>query len=544
MSGSLMTASAWKFSFFAAALASAGLATEPAVPATREAAATVVIFNTRDPESRQLADYYAERRGIPAANLIGLDCPLDEEISREDYAAKIERPLREVFESKGWWTVRDGPGGRREVAASRMRFVALIRGIPLKIKTTVQPPSPEATPPPRPNGGDPIGGHDEAAVDSEIAALGAFSGDPFGLLSNPYFRRFSPVLDTPSIAGLLLVARLDAPTAETVRRMIDESLLAERIGLFGWAYIDRRSIPESGYRAGDDWLRGAAQDCWNHGIPVILDNQPATFPAGFAVTAAALYYGWYDWSAGGAMTAPQFMPGAVAVHIHSFSAHTLRDANANWAAPLVSRGAAATMGNVYEPYLDLTPHLDVFNERLLQGFTFAESAWMSVKGLSWMTTMVGDPLYRPFADFTAVGWQREPDAAAEPWIALGAQLRKGARSGLTQTLYLARLARENPTGLNYEALGMLQSFLGEPREGLKSLKESGGLYRDPGEAFRTVIERVRILQGLGDKKEALALIARTAQQPQPPERAALLKSIRDEIAPPPAPIPSASPKKP
>jgi uncharacterized protein (TIGR03790 family) len=469
---------------------------------------------------------------------------LDEEISREDYTATIERPLRQVFERKGWWTLRDGPGGRREVTASRVRFAALMRGIPLKIKTTIQPPSPEATPPPRPNGGDPVRGHDEAAVDSELAALGAFAEDPFGLLPNPYFRRFSPALDSSTTAGLLLVARLDAPTAEIVRRMIDESLLAERIGLFGWAYIDRRSIPESGYRAGDDWLRRAAEDCWNHGMPVILDNQPATLPAGFAVTAAALYYGWYDWGAGGAMTAPQFVPGAVAVHIHSFSAHTLRDANANWAAPLVSRGAAATMGNVYEPYLDLTPHLDVFNERLLGGFTFAESAWMSVKGLSWMTTMVGDPLYRPFADFTSVGWQQQPDAAAEPWIALGTQLRKGSRSGLTQALYLARLARENPTGLNYEALGMLQSFLGEPREGVKSLAEAAGLYRDPAEAFRTVIERVRILQGLGDKKEALALIDRTSRRPQPPERAALLKSIRDELAPPPAPPATSSPKKP
>ena len=53
-----------------------------------------------------------------------------------------------------------------------------MRGIPLKIKTTIQPPSPEATPPPRPNGGDPIRGHDEASVDSELSVLGAFRDDP------------------------------------------------------------------------------------------------------------------------------------------------------------------------------------------------------------------------------------------------------------------------------------------------------------------------------------------------------------------------------
>lgn len=540
-----MTASVWKFSILLACAASFGWASDPIRYPTREARATAVVFNLRDPVSRGLAEYYAGRRGIPGENLVGLDCPLEEEISRQDYMETIERPLREVFERKGWWKVDEGPGGVRKVRESRIRFVALMRGIPLKIKTTIQPPSPETTPPPGPNGNDPIRRHDEAAIDSELAALGAFAEDPFGLLPNPYFRRFSPVLDSSTAPGLLLVCRLDAPAAETVRRMIDDSLLAERVGLYGWAYIDRRSIPESGYRAGDDWLRQAADDCWNHGIPVILDNNPATFPEGFAVTEASLYYGWYDWGAGGAMASPQFVPGAVAAHIHSFSAATLRDPDANWAAPLVTRGAAATVGNVYEPYLDLTPHLDVFNERLLQGFTFAESAWMSIKALSWMTTVVGDPLYRPFADWPVGGQPCEPDAAAGPWLALGRELRQGARSGLTQTLYVARLAREHPSGLNYEALGMLQSFLGESRGSLKSLEAAGGLYRNPAETFRTIVERLRILQGLGDKKTALALIDRTLQRTQPQDRANLLRSIRDEIAPPPPPpSPTAPPQKP
>jgi uncharacterized protein (TIGR03790 family) len=541
-----MTACASKFSItllVVAAFFTAARADEPAIRQTREADATLVLFNTRDPESRSLAEYYAERRRIPATQVVGLDCPLEEEISRQQYIDTIEQPLRALFDRKEWWTLRSGPSGQREVSDNRIRFVALMRGIPLKIKTTIQPPSPEATPPPRPNGGDPIRGHDEASVDSELSILGAFRDDPFGIINNPYYRRFSPILDSSVSVGLLLVARLDAPSADTVRRMIDDTLLAERLGLYGWAYIDRRSIPESGYREGDDWLQSAAAECWNHGIPVILDNNPAILPAGFAVTDAALYYGWYDWQAGGAMGAPQFIPGAIAVHIHSFSARTLRDPNAHWAAPLLTRGAAATLGNVYEPYLDLTPHLDIFNERLLQGFTFAESAYMSLKVLSWMTTIIGDPLYRPFAAATGDSWRREPSAEAEPWLALQKPLRQAARAGLTQALYLARLARETPTGLNYEALGMLQSFYGEPREALKSLESAGTLYKNPAEAFRTIVERIRILQSIGDKSAALKLIDRTLQRAQPPDRAKLLKDIRNEIAPPPPP-PSTAPKQP
>ena len=113
---------------------------------------------------------------------------------------------------------------------------------------------------------------------------------------------------------------------------------------------------------------------------------------------AAVYLGWYSRPVQGPMARDdfRFVPGAIAVHIHSFSAGSLRDAHADWAAPLLAHGAAATMGNVYEPYLALTPHLDVFADRLRNGFTFAESAYASKPVLSWMTTFVGDPLYRPF----------------------------------------------------------------------------------------------------------------------------------------------------
>jgi uncharacterized protein (TIGR03790 family) len=540
-----MTACASKFSrvLLLLALGASAAPAEETVRRTREADATLVVFNARDPESRALAEYYAERRGVPGDQVVGLDCPLDEEITRRQYIDTIEQPLRDLFDRHRWWSVRTGLEDRREASDSRIRFVALMRGLPLKIKSTIQPPAPDATPPPRPHADDPVRRHDEAAVDSELSILGAFREDPFGSIGNPYYRRFSPILDPTAPSGLLLVARLDAPTADAVRRMIDDTLLAERTGLYGWAYIDRRSIPESGYREGDDWLQNAAAECWNHGLPVILDNNPAILPAGFPVTEAALYYGWYDARAGGALAAPQFTPGAVAVHIHSFSAATLRNPDAHWAAPLLVRGAAATLGNVYEPYLDLTPHLDVFNERLLQGFTFAESAYMSLKVLSWMTTIIGDPLYRPFADGLTGDWRREPDPAAAPWIALQKQLRQGSRAGLTQTLYLARLARENPTGLNYEALGLLQSFYGEPREALQSLEAAGPLYKNPAETFRTVIERLRILQSIGDQPAALKLIDRNLQRAQPPDRARLLGDIRNEIAPPPPP-PSATPKKP
>jgi len=56
------------------------------------------------------------------------------------------------------------------------------------------------------------------------------------------------------------------------------------------------------------------------------------------------------------------------------------------------------MGCVYEPYLAGTPNVAAFLARLIaSGFTFGEAAWAAQPVLSWQTTVVGDPLYRPFA---------------------------------------------------------------------------------------------------------------------------------------------------
>jgi uncharacterized protein (TIGR03790 family) len=544
MSVSPMTACVWKFS--AITLLMAGAALPAAAGSTREAAATVVLYNTSSPDARELAHYYAQARQIPTGQVVGLECPLTEEITREEYQSTIEAPLRYLFEQNAWWEIRTSFDERKEITRNRIRYVALIRGFPLKIRTTIQPPEPgKPQPSPNPRDANAVDSRDEASVDSELATLGAFRDSSFGVIPNPYFRRFTPILESETTPGLLLICRLDAPTPNDVKRMIDDSIYAEENGLYGWAYIDRRSIPESGYREGDDWLHNAAAECWKNGVPVILDNMPDILPAGFPVTDSALYYGWYAGSISGGMASADtsFRRGAVAVHIHSFSAASLRNPSAHWCAPLITRGAAATLGNVYEPYLTLTAHLDVFNERLLKGFTLAESAYMSTRALSWMNVVVGDPLYRPFAARQPGARREETGNGNEPWVALSGELTKTAAQGPIQILYLSKLARTSRSGLAYEALGMLQSFYQEPRDALFSLESAGSTYSTPADIFRTVIERIRILQSLGDKNSALKLIDRTIQRPQIPERAKLLTDLRNEISPPQPTQPSSPAKK-
>jgi tetratricopeptide (TPR) repeat protein len=90
------------------------------------------------------------------------------------------------------------------------------------------------------------------------------------------------------------------------------------------------------------------------------------------------------------------MPGAFAYHLYSFSAATIRSATENWCGPLLAKGATCTMGCVNEPYLQFTPNVAFFLQALGNKYTFGEAAWAAQPAVSWQTTVIGDPLYRPF----------------------------------------------------------------------------------------------------------------------------------------------------
>jgi len=231
------------------------------------------------------------------------------------------------------------------VTASTIHFVAVIKGVLLKIRATAAYPGDVPGP-------GPIGNRNEASVDSELTVLPFFSHQISGEIPNPYFQKFHAIGDLEN-ATLLLVCRLDAPTAATVRGMIVDAIAAEKNGLWGRAYVDGGHNTGAGMGLGDQWLAEITGQLHKVGVPVVYDDKPAIFPEGYPMTDCALYYGWYAGAVAGPFTRPdfRFVPGAVAVHIHSFSASTLRDPNANWVAPLVSKGGAASMGNVYEPYL-------------------------------------------------------------------------------------------------------------------------------------------------------------------------------------------------
>lgn len=85
-------------------------------------------------------------------------------------------------------------------------------------------------------------------------------------------------------------------------------------------------------------------------------------------------------------------------HIASSECTTLRDEKSSvWCKMMLEKGVAATIGPVYEPYVQAFPLPEVFFTFLADGYlTLAECYLLSLPYLSWQMVLVGDPLYRPF----------------------------------------------------------------------------------------------------------------------------------------------------
>ena len=364
----------------------------------------IVVYNSRVPESKEVAEYYAQRRQVPKEQVFGLELPAGEAMTRKEFLGQLQQPLVKKLEEAGLLVfspatnrapdAKAGDVPFRRVVGARIRYAALCYGVPVKIlkdaalaEEEVEKLQPEMQ-------------RNEAAVDSQLALLPASEQKlPWaGPLRSPFYGATNVSLLHPT-NGLLMVTRLDGPSAAIARGLVDKAIEAETNGFWGRAYFDARGLgTNDSYRMGDDFMRGAAMAAQRFGFDTELDEKPETFSAGHPMSQIALYAGWYDQVLSGPFTRTtvEFMPGAFAYHLYSFSAATIRSANNSWVGTLLQKGATCTMGAVDEPYLALTPDIHAFVTRLtLGGFTFGEAAYASQNCLSWQTTVVGDPLYRP-----------------------------------------------------------------------------------------------------------------------------------------------------
>lgn len=452
---------------------------------------TVVVYNTNFPNSDHVARHYATIRSIPSGNLIGLSCPQTEEISRAEYNETIAKPLRNLFVENNWAAIQAGPNGGRQIR-NQIHVITLIYGMPLKVKASE--PSDENLSPE-----DRLQQTDGCSVDSELALLWADVESPKGFVANPYYQKRQAFAEL-HLPQMMLVGRFDGPTPDRLQKTLSQIQDVERSGLWGRVYVDLADDDRPGYETGEDWLRASARLYREEGYAVVVDRQSERFPTDFPMTDAALYFGWYTTHRDGPFANPDFAfkPGAVACHVHSYSASSVRDTEQFWAGALVQRGAAAVLGNVYEPFLSATTNLDEFNKALLDGYTFIEAAYQATPYLSWMTVAIGDPLYRPFdglKTFESQFYLRKDDD--KHYKTFRVALKRWGDDPETLEMKLEGPTQNHKTGFYWEALGLHNQLAGDHDRAARFLTKAYDAY-DAYDAYYDKASEFRVRLLLAD----------------------------------------------
>lgn len=242
------------------------------------------------------------------------------------------------------------------------------------------------------------GEESDASVDSELALVHWPAFPKFRWIINPlHYSR--PAAPNPGI----MTARIDAPTPQLARRLIDDAIDVEKRGLTGVAVFDSRGLlPKKGnapdnYFWYDQLIRDAAKFVSEQTqVKVVTDDRTQVILP-HTVDNVALYVGWYSLQ----NYVPGFTlnQGSVAYHVASLELTSMRKPNTKeWVPNLIKDGACATLGAVSEPYLHSFPRPEEFFPILLTGeYTLAETYWLTCPMTSWKIILVGDPLYRPYA---------------------------------------------------------------------------------------------------------------------------------------------------
>jgi len=334
----------------------------------------LLVVNDASRLSRDIGQYYAGRRGIPAKNVCHIRTAEAEVIARKDYDREVARPI--------------GACLTRKQLIERVLYIVTTGGVPLKIP-----------------GSDGMTG-DYAAVDSELTLLYSDlkQGKEHavaGPLTNPYFGKREAKFTHPEFP-MYLVTRLAAYDLDGVKTIIDRGMHAANRGKF---VIDTES-PDA--KEGDTWLREAAK---------LLPKDRVIFDDSYKViydqTDIIGYAGWgsNDHQRHRRFLGFHWLPGAIATEFVSSNGRTFQRPPDSWnisdwklpklwfagspqslTADYLLEGATAATGHVEEPYLSFTPHPEYLLPAYYSGRNLAESYYLSIRALSWQNIVIGDPL--------------------------------------------------------------------------------------------------------------------------------------------------------
>ena len=303
-----------------------------------------VIYNRADPSSARLAEYYAARRHVPAANLVGLTVPDRAVLSREELKSLRSEMLQKLPTS--------------------VQSLLLVWSRPFAVECM--------------------------SVTTAFAA-----GYQAGFCEPGCGRtRASPLYDSPGwlpadTVGWLPAMLLPSSDEALARELIERGIRADGSKPPGTAYLVRtqdsaRNVRAAGYEVAEALLSSR--------LHLVDLETPVEQP----VSDILAYFTGV--SRVEELPKLRFRPGAAADHLTS-TGGVLEGGRQMSALEWLHQGATASYGSVSEPcsYLGKFPSPAVFLDHYLRGNTLLEAYWKSVE-MPGQGLFVGEPLARPYPD--------------------------------------------------------------------------------------------------------------------------------------------------
>ncbi len=352
----------------------------------------IVLANSEDSISMQIATYFAQQRGIVASHVITFPMPSDETINGYQFDS-LRQALDSVITARN---LRDS-----------FAYIVTTKGMPLRISVDTL----------TYYAGQPYGPFN-ASVESELALmfspqLASYVGDSLAVL-NPYYGSTAPFNPSNNL-GIRLVTRLDGYTYADVIRLIDSSGPNQPVDKSSAVIvIDRDPVWDSlltnfylTYYSDtdtlwDDYYDSAVSALIADGWSVIYDKTTSYLTQQSEVIA---YNSWgsNDYSFGPARNDTSAVPnhqwarGALSVWYVSTSGRSFTPGTPygqSLVADLINEGVSGTVGHVFEPFFGAMPALDKVFPNYLRSdryLNLAEAFYSSIRWLSWMSVVIGDP---------------------------------------------------------------------------------------------------------------------------------------------------------
>ncbi|MEZ6192334.1 MAG: TIGR03790 family protein [Phycisphaerales bacterium] len=358
----------------------------------------LVLYNTASPDGIEIALDYAQTH--PGVRLLGLSGVSTAEQINQDHYLNVIRPQ-----------VLAG-------LTDEIDVIVTTKGLPLRIKNDVVNPSNypgwrgEAF-------GVPIldsWWQKYSSLESELTRIDLIDsaelmGDQAAFLSppsfpyatdhqasNPYFHSTQAFdRDNPALEGIRLAARLDGFTVSDVKAMIDRAQTAFSLPTQQMVILD--DDPTAPGALVDRMVQLGYNVLEPKDYPFIYDNTTANITESPIPVIGYISHGKYGAGTGYIDNLEfELADGAVFHTWESYNAYSFSEGNNHYGQGLVGEwiaaGGTAALGHVHEPTASTATvaNEDILWQKLLNGFTLAEAAWAATPQLSFVNTLIGDPL--------------------------------------------------------------------------------------------------------------------------------------------------------